>query len=90
MLCLALSIVLVTACTAAPIEHPAPTSILPVIQQYTPDEQKKAADEMLRCEITPMLCRFALDYLIMRDDVRIALDSAMRSGPVNPRGVSLR
>lgn len=48
--------------------------IVPNVREYTPAQQKKAADEMGKhCARVPVLCDFINDYGRMRDQARVAL-----------------
>ena len=48
--------------------------IVPSVREYTPAQQKKAADEMDKhCSVVPTVCEFVNDYGRMRDQARVAL-----------------
>ena len=49
----------------------APINIVPAIPDYTKEQQNQAADEV-EAKSCPMLTNFAIDYLVVRDQIRTA------------------
>jgi hypothetical protein len=73
---LSMSALLLAGC-ATPVSSPlekADRLTVPDVKEYTPTQQKKAADEMDKhCGAVPILCEFVNDYGRMRDQARAAL-----------------